>query len=68
MKLTNSLRGLLLEVASIQTVQDAINNRKVCIIYYDGDEPGGRGLREVEPVALGKSKAGNLVIRGCSPL
>jgi len=64
MKLTNSLRGLLLEVASIQTVQDAINNRKVCIIYYDGDEPGGRGLREVEPVALGKSKAGNLVMRG----
>ncbi len=63
MKLTGSLRGLLLEVASIETVQDAVNGRKVCIVYYDGDEPGGRGLREVEPVALGKSKAGNLVRR-----
>lgn len=64
MKLTESLREILLEVASLQTVQDAVNGRKVCVIYYDGDEPGGRGLREVEPVALGKSKAGNLVMRG----
>jgi hypothetical protein len=63
MKLTGSLKGLLLEIASIETVQDAVNGRKVCIVYYDGDEPGGRGLREVEPVALGKSKAGNLVMR-----
>lgn len=64
MNLTNTLKGLLTEIASIQTVQDAVNGRKVCVIYYDGDEPGGRGLREVEPVALGKSKAGNLVMRG----
>ena len=63
MKLTNSLRGLLLEIASVETIQDAIKKREVCIIYYDGDEPGGRGLREIEPVALGKSKAGNLVCR-----
>ena len=63
MKLTGSLRGLLLEIASIETVQDAVHGRKVCIVYYDGDEPGGRGLREIEPVALGKSKAGNLVMR-----
>jgi predicted DNA-binding transcriptional regulator YafY len=63
MKLTNSLRGLLLEIASIDTIQNAVNNRQVCIVYYDGDEPGGRGLREIEPVALGKSKAGNLVMR-----
>lgn len=64
MKLTNSLKGLITEIASIETVQDAVNGRKVCVIYYDGDEPGGRGLREIEPVALGKSKAGNLVMRG----
>ena len=63
MKLTNSLRGLLLEIASVETIQDAIKKREVCIIYYDGDEPGGRGLREIEPVALGKSKARNLVCR-----
>lgn len=64
MKLTETLRGILLEVASIETVNDAVKNKKVCVVYYDGDEPGGKGLREIEPVALGKSKSGNLVMRG----
>jgi predicted DNA-binding transcriptional regulator YafY len=64
MKLTNSLKFLINEIASLDNIQTAINNRKVCVIYYDGDEPGGRGLREVEFVAVGKSKAGNLVARG----
>jgi hypothetical protein len=59
MKLTGSLRGLLLEIASIETVQDAVNGRKVCIVYYDGDEPGGRGLREIEPVCLGRMRGTN---------
>ncbi len=63
MKLKDSLRGLILEIASIESVQSAIKGRKVCTINYDGDEPGGKGLREIEPVALGKSKAGNLVMR-----
>jgi predicted DNA-binding transcriptional regulator YafY len=35
----------------------------VCTIYYTGDEPGGRGLREIEPVCLGYSKGNNLVLR-----
>jgi predicted DNA-binding transcriptional regulator YafY len=64
MKLQESLKGLLCEIASIGSVQDAINKKQVITIYYDGDEPGGRGIREVEPVALGKSRAGNLVMRG----
>ena len=64
MKLNESLRGLICEIASIGSVQDAINRKQVITVYYDGDEPGGRGIREVEPVALGKSKAGNLVMRG----
>ena len=64
MKLQESLKGLLCEIASIGSVQDAVNRKQVITIYYDGDEPGGRGIREVEPVALGKSKAGNLVMRG----
>ena len=64
MKLKESLKGLICEIASIGSVQDAINRRQVITVYYDGDEPGGRGIREVEPVALGKSKAGNLVMRG----
>lgn len=63
MKLTESLKGLLLEIASIESVQNAIKRREVCTVYYDGDEPGGKGIREVEPVALGKSKSGNLVMR-----
>lgn len=64
MRLTESLKGLILEIASVDTLQDAIKKRQVCVIYYDGDEPGGRGIREIEPVALGTSKAGNLVLRG----
>jgi predicted DNA-binding transcriptional regulator YafY len=32
-------------------------------MYYDGDEPGGKGLREIEPVCLGVSKSGNKVLR-----
>jgi predicted DNA-binding transcriptional regulator YafY len=64
MKLNGVLKGLISEIASIDTVTDCIKNRKSCIIYYDGDEPGGRGLREVELVCLGTSKAGNKVVRG----
>jgi predicted DNA-binding transcriptional regulator YafY len=63
MKLTETLKGLLLEIASMETVLDCVRSRKKCIIYYDGDEPGGRGLRQIEPVAIGYSKAGNLVVR-----
>ena len=64
MKLKESLKWLLIEIAAIDNVKDAINQKQVITIYYDGKEPGGRGIREVEPVALGKSKAGNLVMRG----
>ena len=63
MKLQGALKGLICEVASIDSIVDAIKNRKVLIIYYDGDEPGGRGLREIEPVCLGVSKAGNKILR-----
>lgn len=63
MKLYNSLKGIILEVASMGSITDAIKKRQRLIIYYDGDEPGGRGLREIEPVCLGYSKAGNPVLR-----
>lgn len=63
MKLKETLRGLLCEVASIESVVDCIKNKKKCIIYYLGDEPGGKGLREIEPVCLGVSKRGNKVVR-----
>jgi predicted DNA-binding transcriptional regulator YafY len=64
MKLLGSLKSLITEAASIDDVKKAIEQKQVCSIYYEGDEPGGRGLREIEPVALGRSKAGNLVLRG----
>ena len=63
MKLQGALKGLICEIASIDSIVDAIKNRKVVVIYYDGDEPGGRGLREIEPVCLGVSKSGNKVLR-----
>jgi predicted DNA-binding transcriptional regulator YafY len=63
MKLYNTVKSLILEVASIDSVVDSIKNRQRVIIYYDGDEPGGRGLREIEPVCFGYSKADNPVLR-----
>jgi predicted DNA-binding transcriptional regulator YafY len=63
MKLYNITKSLILEIASMESIVDAIKKRKKVIIYYDGDEPGGRGLREIEPVAFGYSNAGNPVVR-----
>ena len=63
MKLSGIFKELITEAASIDAVQDAIKKRQVVIIYYDGDEPGGRGLRQIEPVCLGRSKRNNLVLR-----
>jgi len=63
MKLYNTIKSLILEVASIDSIVNAIKNKDKVIIYYDGDEPGGRGLRSIEPVCFGYSKAGNPVLR-----
>ena len=63
MKLKGALKSLICEIASLDSIVDAIKNRQVVIIYYDGDEPGGRGIRQIEPVCLGVSKAGNKVLR-----
>lgn len=63
MKLLSSLKSLIVEASSIDDIKKSIEQKQVCSIYYEGDEPGGRGLREIEPVALGRSKSGNLVLR-----
>jgi predicted DNA-binding transcriptional regulator YafY len=63
MKLYNTFKSLILEVASIDTITNAIKNRDKIIMYYEGDEPGGRGLREIEPVCFGYSKADNPILR-----
>ena len=63
MKLYNTVKSLILEVASIDSIVSAIKTKDKIILYYDGDEPGGRGLRNIEPVCFGYSKAGNPVLR-----
>lgn len=63
MKLQSSLKGLICEIAAMDAIINAIKNKHKVIIYYDGDEPGGRGIREIEPVCLGVSKSGNKVLR-----
>jgi predicted DNA-binding transcriptional regulator YafY len=63
MKLYNTVKSLILEIASIDSITNSIKNREKVIIYYDGDEPGGRGLRGIEPVCFGYSKADNPVLR-----
>jgi len=63
MKLLNSLKGLVTEAAALGGVQDSIKKKSIMIIYYDGDDNGGKGYRTIEPVCLGYSKRGNLVLR-----
>lgn len=63
MKLYNTFKSIILEVASIDSIVDAIKKRDKVVIYYDGDEPGGKGLREIEPVCFGYSKSDNPVLR-----
>ena len=63
MKLLETFRGLINEIASLNDIQKSIRDRNVTTIYYDGDEPGGKGLRTIEPVCVGYSKAGNMVLR-----
>ncbi len=63
MKLFSSFKDVLTEAVSFDDLQRAIKNLDVITITYDGDEPGGKGYRTVYPVCLGRSNAGNLVLR-----
>lgn len=63
MKLFEVFKLLITEIASVDSVRKSIEDKQKIIMYYDGDEPGGRGLRLIEPVALGRSKRENLVLR-----
>lgn len=51
-----------LAVAS-DRVEKSIRDRNRVIMYYNGPDEGGKGLREIEPVCLGTSRAGNPVVR-----
>ncbi len=63
MKLLGNLKHIISEIASVSDIQDSIKKKKIVIIYYDGEDNGGKGLRTIEPVCLGYSKKGNLVVR-----
>jgi len=63
MKLLESLKSVINEIASVGDVQNAIKKKRVIMIYYDGNDNGGKGYRLIEPVCLGYSKKGNLVLR-----
>ena len=63
MKLVDSVKSLITEIASLNDIQNTIKKKQITVIFYDGDEPGGRGLRTIEPVCVGYSKAGNMVLR-----
>jgi predicted DNA-binding transcriptional regulator YafY len=62
-KLLDNLKHIINEIASINDLQDSIKKKKLVIIYYDGKDNGGKGLRTIEPVCLGYSKKDNLVLR-----
>ena len=53
MKLLTTFKSLLNEVASLNDIQDSIRKKIVVTVYYDGDEPGGKGYRRIEPVCVG---------------
>jgi predicted DNA-binding transcriptional regulator YafY len=63
MKLFETFQEILLERADRNKLMDAIENKNVCRIYYEGDTTIVKGLRVIEPVCLGKSKRNNLVVR-----
>lgn len=63
MKLYNTLKDIILEVVAVDSVADTIKKKQKIVVYYDGDEPGGKGLRLIEPVCFGYSKADNPVLR-----
>lgn len=62
MKLLNNLSKLILEAANLDVVQDSIRKKNVITINYNGKEYG-RGFRDIEPVCVGYSKKGELVLR-----
>lgn len=56
-------RNLLTEGVGEQSLMDAIQKHEYLYIYYAGDSKSKMGYRTIRPYVLGKSKAGNLVLR-----
>jgi len=59
-----SFRKLQLNEAAGSSVRDAIENHKIVIINYDGDDRMQKGHRTIRPFVLGTHKdSGNMVLR-----
>jgi predicted DNA-binding transcriptional regulator YafY len=62
--LTESYQELLTEAeAKVMLIQQAIQYKWVVRIRYLGDETIPSGWRNIEPVCLGYTKAGNMALR-----
>lgn len=62
------LREILTEEANLDSVTDAIKKRyEVELTYKADNDPKGSGMRVIQPVVLGHSKSGNLVLRAFQP-
>lgn len=48
---------------SLSIVSDAINNKNIVKIYYNGDKNNAKGERIIEPYVLGRNYKGNVIIR-----
>lgn len=61
--------SILNEEASVESINNAINNlHPVWITYDDQQGGGGKNRRQIYPVAYGLSSAGNPVIRAFQPI
>lgn len=58
---------LLSEDASVDAINNAVNNMHPVRIVYNGPSGAGNGEREIYPVAYGISTAGNPVVRAFQP-
>ena len=55
MKLHGALKGLICEIASLDSIVDAIKNRKIIIINYNPHQPGILHANKLSEVELGFS-------------
>lgn len=62
------IHSILTEETNLEDVTDAIKKRyEVEINYVADDDKHGQGKRVIQPVVLGRSKAGNLIVRAFQP-
>ena len=67
MDLNNSLVILLTESIGQSLAYDAILNKQVVQINYEGDNDAAKGVRIIEPYVLGRTSSNNIAIRAFQP-